>query len=187
MDASAEGAHSMNIKLDGTFDFCATCAANNNCCVRTRHNYGQVANPPLLPHEGEMIAAVTGLGIDEFTESTVPEGNGLAIKRAGAGGYFYQGGRCAIYSARPFDCRIFPFDVIEHEGELHWIVYTNLCPVDFDYNRYLASAKEVLRDSNVSEEELVAFTRHGRDVMAPHPFRVLEPVVLGLLREKASV
>ena len=176
----------MTTHMDGTFDFCGSCAANNNCCVRTRHGFGQVANPPLLPHEEVVIAAHTGLRIEDFAEPTVPSGNGVAIKREGEGCYFYQGGRCAIYAKRPFDCRIFPFDIIERQGDLFWIVYTSLCPINFDSDRYLASAKQALRDSDVQRTDLITFTRHGREEMSRHPFKILEKLILERQDEPAS-
>jgi len=168
----------MQAELDGTFDFCESCSQHNNCCVRMRHGKGQVASPPLLPHEAGLIASVSKIEISEFAEDTTPPGNGLAIRANGDRCYFYRDGKCAIYSARPLDCRIFPFDIREVDGGLFWIVYTDLCPTSFDFRRHFASAKHVLAKSNVSRADLIAFTKHGHVVMAPHSFRLLEEVVV---------
>lgn len=171
--------------LDGTFDFCSRCSQHNNCCVRTRHAIGEVASPPLLPHEGLEIAETTGLAIEEFTEETTPSGNGLAIKRIDSGCFFYRDGKCNIYSVRPFDCRIFPFDIREVAGELHWVVYTDLCPVRFNYEHHFASAKHILSSMEITLDELKAFTRHGEAVMAPHGFKLLDRVELPARRRRA--
>lgn len=168
----------MAVIADGTFDFCRKCDAHNNCCVRKRHNLGLVANPPLLAREVTEIAAVTGRQIAEFSEETAPVGNGLALKQTDIGCFFYEGGRCGIYNARPFDCRIFPFDIREIEGQLNWIVYTGLCPVSFEYESHFVSVKKILQAMKVEEAELRSFSRHGKETMDKHVFKLLEPVAI---------
>lgn len=36
-------------------------------------------------------------------------------------------GKCKIYDIRPLDCRLFPLDIIEQDGEYYWCVFTT-CP-----------------------------------------------------------
>jgi Fe-S-cluster containining protein len=36
-------------------------------------------------------------------------------------------GKCSIYDLRPLDCRLFPLDIIEENGEYYWCVFTT-CP-----------------------------------------------------------
>jgi len=38
-----------------------------------------------------------------------------------------QNGKCKIYEMRPLDCRLFPLDIIEENGEYFWCVFT-ICP-----------------------------------------------------------
>lgn len=40
---------------------------------------------------------------------------------------FLDGGQCSIYSKRPFECRIFPFDVQKINGRLTWVLW-DVCP-----------------------------------------------------------
>lgn len=40
---------------------------------------------------------------------------------------FYDGGSCSVYEKRPLDCRLFPFDLFEKDGDLFVGIYT-LCP-----------------------------------------------------------
>jgi Fe-S-cluster containining protein len=35
--------------------------------------------------------------------------------------------RCSIYSIRPFDCRLFPLDIIKKNNKYYWCIYTS-CP-----------------------------------------------------------
>jgi Fe-S-cluster containining protein len=46
--------------------------------------------------------------------------------------------KCSIYSHRPFECRIFPFDIKEINGKLHWIVW-QVCPaaIHLDYEKFI--------------------------------------------------
>ena len=38
---------------------------------------------------------------------------------------------CSIYNNRPFDCKMFPFDIVWTDNEYHWIVYS--CNPDSDW------------------------------------------------------
>lgn len=33
------------------------------------------------------------------------------------------GTRCGVYAARPLDCRLFPLDIVEHEGAYWWCIF----------------------------------------------------------------
>lgn len=33
------------------------------------------------------------------------------------------GTRCGVYPSRPLDCRLFPLDIVEHEGAYWWCVF----------------------------------------------------------------
>jgi len=164
---------------DGTFKFCLRCPSANNCCVRFRHRLGEVESPPLLRGEQEVISAHTGLNVDVFADTSAV--SVLVVKRADNCCYFYKNGRCTIYSARPFDCKIFPFDIIKYRDQFCWIVYLDLCPPEVDFSlkdEDFEAAKQYLREANVTLADLTAFVRYGRDVMAPHRYKLLEPVTL---------
>ncbi len=173
-DPSQESAKDKN-----TFKFCLQCPSANNCCVRVRHGLGEVESPPLLNGEERLIAAETGLDVSAFAEATAA--SVLAVKRGNNCCYFYKNGRCAIYAVRPFDCKIFPFDIIEHDDEFYWIVYLDLCPPEVGFSVKVGdfkAAKQFLRDANIRRADLAAFVRYGREVMAPHRYKLLEPVTL---------
>lgn len=40
---------------------------------------------------------------------------------------FLQNGKCSVYYDRPFECRIFPFDIKDIENKLYWIIW-DICP-----------------------------------------------------------
>ena len=121
---------------EGSFTFCRNCPSNINCCTRMKAN-SAIDNAIVFNTEISEIEKYSGVKRKEFlqTRRYSKDGPYQTLKHVGHSGcYFYENGRCAIYPVRPLDCRLFPFDIIEdQEGELRWIVYTDLCPLDFNY------------------------------------------------------
>ena len=122
---------------EGSFTFCHNCPSNKNCCTRMRTN-SPIDNAIVFNEEIEQIEKHSGVDREEFLQiGRYPEdGPFQTLKHGGDGGcFFFKSGRCGIYPVRPLDCRFFPFDIIEdNEDNLRWIIYTDLCPVDFDYS-----------------------------------------------------
>lgn len=172
-------------RRNGSFEFCDRCSSNSNCCVRFRQGLGEVASPPLLGQEAEAIAANTGLNVADFAERDVFVPSDIAIKRTGNGCYFYRNGRCQIYSLRPLDCKIFPYSIINQNDHFFWIIYTDLCPsiteAKFRGEHFFA-VKQLFRDSRTTLADLASYVRHGRDIMAPHKYELIEPVDLAFLK-----
>ena len=123
-------------EMDGSFQFCEGCPTSLNCCSRMNHK-SFIENAVVFGDEVNSIESFSGVPRNQFLkESSFPGTHPLqTIANAETGGcIFHRDGRCEIYAVRPLDCRIFPFDIIEDaDEELRWIVYTDLCPVDFDY------------------------------------------------------
>lgn len=42
---------------------------------------------------------------------------------------FYQNELCTIHKDRPFDCRLFPFDIIKSNDKFYWIVWKLNCSI----------------------------------------------------------
>ncbi len=62
-------------------------------------------------------------GIPELVIINKPESNECIFWNSEKG--------CTIYDKRPFDCRVFPFDIYLFDGVAHWIVYN--CNPDSDW------------------------------------------------------
>lgn len=110
-------------KVDkGTYQFCNGCIGKFNCCC----NCEDVDMPILLPFEAENISRITKKNIDSFAEKLT--NNLFQMKRINgektASCVFFQNNKCSIYNNRPIDCRMFPFDFKEIDGE-YWIIYYN--------------------------------------------------------------
>jgi len=51
----------------------------------------------------------------------------ITIKKDGTCVFLDKTGKCIEYENRPFECRIFPFDILEIDGKLMWVLWEN-CP-----------------------------------------------------------
>jgi len=43
--------------------------------------------------------------------------------------YLNKKGLCGVYDKRPFDCKLFPFDLIKESGEFYWVIWDVDCPI----------------------------------------------------------
>lgn len=169
--------HSLSNKLGGgSFSFCNKCPTNKNCCTRMREG-GEIDNALIFPEEAIAIENYSGINRTEFIqEGRCPKDHTFqTLKgRKNGGCYFHRAGRCEIYSVRPFDCRLFPFDIIEDEDEnLRWILYTGLCPVSFNYR----IAYQQLRNFfDLSEDDAWAYSMANTPGMEDNSYIELDPV-----------
>jgi|SRR5947209_6082222 len=169
---------------DGEFDICASCPPNKNCCSKVGEG-AQVAAPFIMEHEASEIARATGLPKETFATTSATSSKIEALRTLNRHCYFYdvQNGKCSIYDSRPFDCRLFPFDVMKtEEGRFYWIMYQELCPPTFQLDlvrdRYFERAKRVLARANVSKDDLSRFAVYGAETMQKNRFRVLQEVLI---------
>ena len=117
----------------GTYQFCNTCVGRFNCCC----NCEEIDMPILLPSELTEIARLTKKNIDEFAKKLSE--HLYQMKRTDddekKGCIFFINNKCSVYDNRPIDCRLFPFDFKEIDGEYWVIYYDNVCqaiPTDRD-------------------------------------------------------
>ncbi|MEM2121635.1 MAG: YkgJ family cysteine cluster protein [Candidatus Woesearchaeota archaeon] len=80
------------------------------------------------------------------------------IKKQGRTCVFLKNNRCKIYSNRPFNCRIFPFDIKKINGKFFWILW-DFCygPKNFDskeINKLLLNFDKYLYKIDEKELEL---------------------------------
>lgn len=104
----------------GTYAFCNTCVGKLDCCC----NCNEIDMPILLPNEVENISRLFRKPINEFAEKLT--NNLYQMKRDNndktKGCVFFKNNGCTIYENRPLDCRLFPFDFKEIDGE-YWLIY----------------------------------------------------------------
>ena len=106
----------------GTYSFCNSCVGKFDCCC----NCNKIDMPIILPSEAEKIESISRKTINEFAKKLT--NNLYQMKREdedeNKGCIFYVNNKCSIYDYRPIDCRLFPFDFKEIDGE-YWLIYYN--------------------------------------------------------------
>lgn len=104
----------------GTYSFCNSCVGKFDCCC----NCESIDMPILLPFEVKKIAVYSRKKIEDFAIKLTS--NLYQMRRVDdnekKGCIFFQNNQCSIYNERPLDCRLFPFDFREIDGE-YWLVY----------------------------------------------------------------
>lgn len=128
--------------------------------------------PALTEAEFERLAEYTGR--DDFAEMR-PGGLHLKSKESGYCLFFdNERMRCGVYPARPFDCRMYPFDFIATPGGHWWIVY------DCEYSQTLGEAEiwQALDDleNNYLDEIHQLWLRLDPYPDAADTYRLLRPV-----------
>jgi Fe-S-cluster containining protein len=83
------------------------CQGSGNCCV-SRGGYGFVY---LTKKDRKALSKLLGLGLSEFTEQYCELSGGIWKLKDGPTDdcMFLQSKRCSVYSARPTQCRTWPF------------------------------------------------------------------------------
>jgi hypothetical protein len=106
------------------------CTACGECC--------RVGTVRLLDRDVEHLAKFLRLRVAEFlsryTDRTA--GEGLILRRTGAGCVFLEGNECAIYEARPSNCADFPH-LVRGQGSLPsrmWDLIDRACYCPIVYN-----------------------------------------------------
>lgn len=93
-----------NIHL-GTYNFCKNCIGKEkNCCCHPK-----IDMPIILPFEVERIKRKFNVKTKDFAE-LVNLVYRMKRNPKTEACVFYQNNQCQIYSSRPFDCRLFPYD-----------------------------------------------------------------------------
>lgn len=129
-----------NVKT-GTYSFCNNCVGKLDCCCNCR----EIDMPIILPFEANKISTTYRKPVDDFAIKLT--NNLYQMKRHDEkeenGCIFFVNNKCIIYKDRPIDCRLFPFDFKEIDGE-YWLIYYNsidICktlPTDSNEIKYFA-------------------------------------------------
>ncbi|MBN2119536.1 MAG: YkgJ family cysteine cluster protein [Candidatus Omnitrophica bacterium] len=154
-------------KLKTAFPFCKDCPADKNCCT------GETVDLPVLtPKDIDKISKKTGLVPGEFS---IPTAQGLSEIRSIKGMcYFYKQGKCTIYSVRPIDCKLFPFDAhLDDAGKPILVLHLNACPVSIDAEPFIKRAQFFFRQLHPYLEEFAAYRTQRFD---RHSYKVLDAI-----------
>lgn len=102
----------------GSLDKLCNKCSHTSCC----NNF---VTPFLTPNEKEKISKI---GHTNFSDDYTTHGmNVHALKKKPGTDeciFWKKDIGCGIYENRPFDCKLFPFDIYKINGEYTWIVYS---------------------------------------------------------------
>ena len=108
-------------KNKGTYNHCSHCKIKKNCCCDFDD---EIDNIVTTINEKEQIIQRLGKHNDKhFVKINDEAFNILSINGVCP---FYNKG-CTIYDIRPSDCRLFPYDLKEIDGEYYLIQYDLPC------------------------------------------------------------
>ena len=108
-------------------NLCGSCK-HQNCCTNSQE-------PILFEVDLNKIASI-GKNTPDFLQTiSVGRRNVQAIKKKQNSSecifWDKSTSSCSIYEQRPFDCKAYPFDILQIDGKYHWIVYS--CNEDSDW------------------------------------------------------
>ncbi len=146
----------------GTYKFCNSCVGKFDCCC----NCNKIDMPIILPNEAKKIESTSRKPIESFAKKLT--NNLYQMRRIDddedKGCVFFVNNSCSIYNNRPIDCRLFPFDFKEIDGE-YWLIYYN----DIEICKALPN----------DEEEIKSYAHNIRplvDILLPYMSECSDPI-----------
>lgn len=146
----------------GTYKFCNSCVGKFDCCC----NCNKIDMPIILPQEVKKIESVSRKSVESFAKKLT--NNLYQMRRIDddeeKGCVFFVNNKCSIYDRRPIDCRLFPFDFKEIDGE-YWLIYYN----DIEICKALPN----------DEEEIKSYAHNIRplvDMLLPYMSECSDPI-----------
>lgn len=123
----------------------------HNC--KTKSCCTDFAEPILFPTDIKKLDAIKKSSSDYIQEVKMKNKSVRTIRtRAGLQScifFNHEKNFCGIYENRPFDCRMFPFDIAWIENEYHWIIYS--CNSNSDWSWTEDHLEKLEKDSQFSE------------------------------------
>ena len=132
----------MNNELkEGIYKGCERCTTHS-CCKKSAGGY--FTPPWVLPIEAMKIKELVGDNIDFFENPKEGETFGRMKRDANEDCIFLTDEGCSLLDYRPYDCKLFPYEVLHTKDGYFLVIYKHVCPnnITFDenYNRIIKLA-----------------------------------------------
>lgn len=127
------------MNIESQFSMCENCKFDRKCCKMV---------PPMI-FEFEKSKFVGNIFFENFRNNRVP-----LLKKDKTGCIFLENNRCQIYKNRPFNCRLFPFDIRKVGSMLYWVLL-DFCYIPNNTEQQLTEFEKILSKS--SEDELYLY------------------------------
>lgn len=169
-------------KLDkrtrGDFNnLCETCH-HQDCCTNS-------VVPLVFSHDLETLKKI-GVGDERFIkEIKIGNKNVKTIRKKDGSNecilWDSERKMCSIYEDRPFDCKVYPFDILKVGKKYHWIVYS--CNPDSDWTwseKYLRFLESDVQFNEVMDE-ISTYHEYTKTLMGVQnekqiPYKILREV-----------
>jgi len=129
----------------GSMTICNECTSKS-CCT-------DFAEPLLFPSDLKKLDSVKKSGSEYVKEIMIDDIKINVIKKASNSKSCIflndENNFCSIYENRPFDCRMYPFDIIWINDAYHWIIYS--CSPNGDWSWVEQYLQKLEKDSQFSE------------------------------------
>lgn len=76
------------------------------------------------------------------------------LKKSNSNCIFLMNNKCQIYNRRPFNCKMFPFDIKKIDNKFYWIVW-DFCYVPNSIEKYLKKLEKDLK--KIDREEITIY------------------------------
>lgn len=136
-----------------------------NLCDECKHKSccNDYVTPFLSPKEYEKIGNLGHVNFAKKVKINNISGYALDKKKKSDECIFWDSKKgCTVYSERPFDCKVFPFDIYKINGKYTWVVYSCNIESSWEWSEKILQTMErdLLTDDVI--EHLEAFTDLGR-------------------------
>ena len=154
---------------------CDSCK-QKSCCT-------DFAEPILFPADLDKLKRIDRLDNNFIKDVRIENKSIKTIKRKENSNIcvFWDEGKkqCSIYENRPFDCRMFPFDIDWVDNEYHWLIYS--CNPSSDWSWCEQHLKKLEEDPQFEEVmknmEFFRLTSKGYvDTSKEPPYAILRQV-----------
>jgi Fe-S-cluster containining protein len=159
-------------------NLCDSCK-QKSCCT-------DFAEPPLFPSDFMKLENIGKSG-DDFVQKIIIENKPIKIiKRKNNSNvcvFWKEGQGCSIYENRPYDCRMFPFDIDWVDGQYRWIVYS--CNPQSDWSWTETHLQKLESDPQFAEiikniEFFRLTSKNYVDISKEPQYAILRKVNLGM-------
>lgn len=166
--------HAVSEAEQSVFHFCKSCQVNKDCC-RSIGSYCRVGAPVLTQSDIPRVKEELGAEYSQFIEvhSDGTHQKTVIKTHPGGGCVFHRDDHCQIYGARPFDCRVFPLDIIRNGERFYWVAYTEFCHKEIDWDKVLTYGERLRREGNLDLDE---YATDAAEVPSHLAYRVLSEI-----------
>jgi len=122
--------------MGSQFSSCKNCDAK--CC--------KIVPPMIFEFEKEKF-------YDKLTTRRFQNKTIFLLRKKGKKCIFLKNNKCQIYAKRPFNCKMFPFDITKINGKYFWIIW-DFCIFPKNKEKYLKNFERIVQKMKQKEIDI---------------------------------